>query len=123
MVLAFERRKLEKELARHGKEFVFLKKKENQYGEAVGDEIVVTKILGLFHEQSVVSQLNTVEGMQYRTKKIPMILCLYSREIEKIKLGDYVLFNGKRFNFVSTENINEWNLIADISLELVDNGN
>lgn len=123
MVLAFERRKLEKELQRNGKPFVFLRKKENQYGEPVNDEIVVTKILGLFHEQSVVSQLNTVEGMQYRTKKTPMILCLYSREIEKIKLGDYVLFNGKRFNFVSTENINEWNLIADISLELVDNGN
>ena len=123
MVLAFERRKLEKELQRHGKEFVFLRKKENQYGEAVGDENVVTKILGLFHEQSVVSQLNTVESMQYRTKKTPMILCLYSREIEKIKLGDYVLFNGKKFNFVSTENINEWNLIADVSLELVDNGN
>lgn len=123
MVLAFERRKLEKELQRNGKTFVFLRKKENQYGEPVNDEIVVTKILGLFHEQSVVSQLNTVEGMQYRTKKTPMILCLYSKEIEKIKLGDYVLFNGKKFNFVSTENINEWNLIVDISLELVDNGN
>lgn len=123
MVLAFERRKLEKELARHGINFVFRRKKRNPYGEAVGDEIIVTKILGLFHEQSVVSQMNTSEEMQYRSKKTPMILCLYSREVEKLKIGDYVLFNGKRFNFVSTENINEWNLIADISLELVDDGN
>ena len=49
-----------------------------------------------------------------------MILCLYDNDI--LKINDFVIINNKTFKVTGVTNIQEWNIICDISLEVVDNG-
>lgn len=52
-----------------------------------------------------------------------MILCLYKDTASLVlSVGDIVKINAKTFKVTGVTNIQEWNLISDISLEVVDNG-
>ena len=52
-----------------------------------------------------------------------MLLCLHSDVSQvNVQVGDQVKLNGKTFNVTGVINIQEWNLVADISLEVVDVG-
>ena len=50
-----------------------------------------------------------------------MILCLYE-DAKFLKMDDFVKINSKTFKVTGIVNIQEWNIIADISLEVIDNG-
>ena len=118
----FEAYKINRELKRSGKYYKFLRKKENKFGEPVGDSEVVAAIRGLYHEQNSNIQVTTGDTTQIRTKKIPMILCLYEDTAFSLLAGDFVKINNKTFKVTGVENIQEWSIILDISLEVVDNG-
>ena len=95
----------------------------NDFGEPVGEPIVVGTIRGLYHEQNSSVQVTTGDTTQVRTKKIPMILCLYEDAARlALVVGDTVTINAKTFKVTGVVNIQEWNLISDISLEVVDSG-
>ena len=119
----FEAYKIKRELKRSGIDYEFKRPGVNDFGEPVGELIVVGTIRGLYHEQNSSIQITTGDTTQVRTKKIPMILCLYEDTARlALAVGDTVTINAKTFKVTGVVNIQEWNLISDISLEVVDSG-
>jgi len=119
----FEAYKIKRELKRSGIDYEFKRFGVNDFGEPVGEPIVVGTIRGLYHEQNSSVQVTTGDTTQVRTKKIPMILCLYEDAARlALVVGDTVTINAKTFKVTGVVNIQEWNLISDISLEVVDSG-
>jgi len=119
----FEAYKIKRELKRSGIDYEFKRSGLNDFGEPVGESTVVGTIRGLYHEQNSSVQVTTGDTTQVRTKKIPMILCLYEDTARlALQVGDTVTINAKTFKVTGIVNIQEWNLISDISLEVVDSG-
>ena len=119
----FEAYKIKRELKRSGIDYEFKRLVVNDFGEPVGEPIVIGTIRGLYHEQNGSIQITTGDTTQVRTKKIPMILCLYEDTARlALQVGDTVTINAKTFKVTGVVNIQEWNLISDISLEVVDSG-
>ena len=116
----FELYKIRREVRRSGEQYDFFKNESNEFGSPTGEPVFVCSLNGIYHEENSHIFLTTGETTQYRSKKIPNILCEYS-EVKEIKVGMYTKINNKKYNVTGVTNIQEWNLIADISLELVDN--
>jgi len=118
----FEAYKIKRELKRSGIDYEFKRSGVNDFGEPVDEPIVVGTIRGLYHEQNSSVQVTTGDTTQVRTKKIPMILCLYEDAASLVlQVGDELKINNKTLKVTGVVNIQEWNIIADISLEVVDN--
>lgn len=122
---AFEAYKLKRELKRSGIDYEFKRKEKNQFGEPDDSKqsSVVGSLVGIYHEQNSNVEITTGDTTQVRTKKIPMILCLYEDAASlALSVGDTVVINDKTFKLSGIVNVQEWNIIADISLEAVDVG-
>ena len=118
----FEAYKIERELKRSGIDYEFKRFSLNEFGEPDNDSVTVGIIKGLYHEQNSNIQITTGDTTQVRTKKIPMILCLYDDTASlALQAGDLLEINKKQFRVTGVTNIQEWNIISDISLEVVDN--
>ena len=118
----FEAYKIKRELKRSGTDYEFERSSTNDFGEPVGKPIVVGTIRGLYHEQNESVQVTTEDTTQVRTKKIPMILCLYEDVASlALQVGDLLEINKKQFKVTGVTNIQEWSIISDISLEVIDN--
>lgn len=120
----FEAYKLKRELLRSGIVFKFKRNSKNEFGEDNKEPEIIGEIKGLYHEQN--SNIQTIAGdtTRSRTEKIPMILCLHEDAVKiGVKVDDYIEFNDKVFKVSGVVNVQEWNVISDISLEVIDNGN
>lgn len=120
----FEAYKIKRELKRSGILYDVKRKITNDFGEKVLEPQLVGCLLGLYHEQNSNIQILNGTTTRTRTEKIPMILCL-NDDIKKLflEVDDYIIINGKKFIITGITNIQEWGIISDISLEVVDNGN
>ena len=119
----FEAYKIKRELKRSGIDYEFKRTEKNKFGESIGELKAIGKLKGLYHEQSGSVQITTGDTTQIRTKKVPMILCLYEDTASLVlQVGDIVKINAKTFKVTGVTNIQEWNLISDVSLEVVDGG-
>lgn len=119
----FEVYKIKRELKRSGKDYKFERRTINAFKEPTDNLYEVGTVLGIYHEQNSNVQITTGDTTQIRTKKIPMILCLYDDTTSlHLQVGDEVVINSKRLKVTGVVNIQEWNIIADISLEVIDNG-
>ncbi len=119
----FEAYKIKRELKRSGIDYEFKRAEKNKFGESTNEISVIGTLRGLYHEQNGAVQITTGETTQIRTKKVPMILCLYDDTASLIlQVGDIVEINAKTFKVTGVINVQEWNLISDISLEVIDNG-
>ena len=117
----FEAYKIKRELKRSGIEYEFKRNGNNEFNEPMGEPSSVGIITGLYHEQNGSIQITTGDTTQTRTKKVPMILCLYEDAASlALQIGDIVKINTKTFSVTGITNIQEWNVISDISLEVVD---
>lgn len=119
----FEAYKIKREIKRSGRQFTFVRTKRNDYKEPdkkLGFD-VLGALGGLYHEQSSMVSVQTNETTQSRTKKIPAILCLWE-DVQNLQLQfeDVVKINDKVFKITAVENVAEWSIIADISLEVLD---
>lgn len=120
---SFEVYKVKRELKRSGRDYKFTRPGVNDFGEPLDKEEEVGELRGLYHEQSEHIAVTMSDTTQVRTKKVPSILCLYE-DVASLALvvGDRVKLNEKTMKVTGVVNIQEWNLIADVSLEVVDNG-
>ena len=119
----FEVYKIQRELNRSGIVVDFLRQETNKFKEPIGEPKKIGSILCIYHEQNGCIKISTGDTTQVRTKKVPMLLCLHSDVSQvNVQVGDQVKLNGKTFNVTGVVNIQEWNLVADISLEVVDVG-
>lgn len=124
----FEAAKLRNQLRKMGNDISFFRSSKDKHGQPTGDnaDYILTTIC-LYHEQNSNIQLTTGDTTTTRTKKIPMLLCLYSSLIGNdgeiaLRPNDMTQFNGKLYKVQGVVNVQEWNIIADISLEVVDDG-
>lgn len=116
----FEAYKIKREIRRSGETYTFMRPSLNEFGEPSGDETEVGSLRGLYHEQNSNVQLTTGDTTQIRTKKLPMILCIYEdAKMLNLQLGDKLYLNDRILKVVSLVNIQEWNIIGDLSLEEV----
>lgn len=116
----FEAYKIKREIKRSGEMYEFMRQKLNEYGEPSDEEESVGSLKGLYHEQNSNVQITTGDTTQIRSKKIPMILCVYDdAKALNLKLGDILYLNDRILKVVSLVNIQEWNIIGDLSLEEV----
>lgn len=116
----FEAYKIRREIKRSGETYTFMRPSLNGFGEPSGDETEVGSLRGLYHEQNSNVQLTTGDTTQIRTKKLPMILCIYDdAKTLNLQLGDKLYLNDRILKVVSLVNIQEWNIIGDLSLEEV----
>lgn len=116
----FEAYKIKREIRRSGETYTFMRPSLNEFGEPSGDETEVGSLRGLYHEQNSNVQLTTGDTTQIRTKKLPMILCIYDdAKVLNLQLGDKLYLNDRILKVVSLVNIQEWNIIGDLSLEEV----
>ena len=114
--------KIKRELKRSGIDYEFKRSGLNDFGEPNNELITVGIIKGLYHEQNSNIHITTADTTQVRTKKIPMMLCLYDDAASLVlQVGDLLEINKKQFKVTGVTNIQEWNIVADISLEVVDN--
>lgn len=119
----FEAYKIKRELKRSGIDYEFKRFIKNDFGEPSDEPDVVGTLKGIYHEQNSNIQITTGDTTQVRTKKVPMILCLYEDTASLVlQVGDIVIINSRTFKVTGVVNIQEWNLISDISLEVVDDG-
>lgn len=119
----FETYKLRRELKRSGIDYKFLRAVLNKFGEPSDEYEEVGVIRGLYHEQNGHIQVTTGDTTQVRTKKIPTILCLYDDTTPlKLQTGDVAMINGKTYSVTGIVDVQNWNVFADISLEVFDNG-
>lgn len=118
----FEEYKIKRELKRSGIDYEFKRAIKNDFGEPSGEPELIGKLKGIYHEENSNIQITTGDTTQVRTKKIPMILCLYEDAANLVlSIGDIIKINEKTLKVTGIVNISEWNIIADISLEVVDN--
>ena len=119
----FEAYKIKREIKRSGIAFEFKRSKKNNFNESIKEFEIIGNFNGLYHEQNSTISINTNDATQVRSKKIPMILCLYEDTASlALQVGDFVTINSRTFKVTGVTNIQEWNIISDISLEVVDNG-
>ena len=137
MNTAFEKNKLQRNLDRSGKDYDFYRTPKNEFGEPVTsggsnppDEHKVGTLRGLYHELNNYVAVRMTDTTQVRRHigtagtKDTRILCLMeSVKGIDLQFGDFTIINGKQFKVTAVTNVQEWNIIADISLEVVDDGN
>jgi len=119
----FEAYKIKRELKRSGIDYEFKRFGKNEFGEPNSELTLVGTVKCIYHEQNSNVSVTTGDTTQVRTKKVPILLCLWE-DIARfiLQVGNIVLFNGKTFKVTGVTNVQEWNIIADISLEVVDDG-
>lgn len=119
----FEAYKLKKQIKKCGEVFGFYRFGQNSFGEPDKDPTIIGSISGLYHEKNSHIAVMTGDTTAYRTEKVPSILCLYSDVSEMgLKKDDFCIINRKRYQITGIVNVQEWNIISDISLEVVDDG-
>lgn len=125
----FELYKFRRELKRNGKDYTFQRRKLNQFNEPTGDLEDVLTIRCLYHEVSSFKTTSTGDSSITVTEKQPMLLCA----VEDVKnggleIGDFIEVNDsvygdkKVLRFVGVVDIQNYGIIADISLEVVEDG-
>lgn len=125
----FELYKLKRELRRSGSDFVFYRRAKNEFGAPVGDPVEVLNVRGLYHETNSYKTITTSDGSLTVTEKSPMLLCAVdSLKGSNLSIGDFVdvsdnVFGDKKtMKFIGVVDILDFGVIADISLEVVDDG-
>lgn len=125
----FELYKFRRELRRNGKVYTFRRHKLNQFNEPTGDTEDVLTICCLYHEVSSFKTTSTGDGSTTVTEKQPMLLCAVEDvRGSGLEIGDFIEVNDsvygdkKALRFVGIVDIQNYGILADISLEVVEDG-
>lgn len=114
----FQLYKVQRLIQRQGHQFNFIKEGVNKFGEPNGQTESIY-LNGVYHEQTrYLSKSSPSEASTVRTKVTPMILCLWKDAIQLPSTAT-LQYNNKTYTVNGIVNIEEANLIAEISLEEV----
>lgn len=114
--------KVKREIKMHGSTFTVKRNKIDEYKEPTGEPETITAFRGLFHITKTFQTRTVKDGTVTRTKGQPMVLAEYS-DVEEIRNGDIIEYNGLKYTVADVNNVEQMNIIADISTELIMNGN
>lgn len=120
----FEAYKIEREIRKNGVYNVFYRPGVNAFGEP--DNTLLSTVGGLnalYHEQNGFIQVAVANEVQYRTKKQPMMMSLLSDvKALGLQIGDFAIIDNKKYTVIAIANLYNWDILADISLEVSDYG-
>lgn len=119
---AFQLNKVRRLIKTQGRLAVIVRPATNKFGEPEG-EADVRNILGVFHESSsrmTYQQKTHSDGSTIRAKAAPMMLCLWE-DVQDLRHTDHLILNNHAYVIGEIKNVDESNLVADISLEEVQN--
>lgn len=120
----FEAYKIEREIHKNGVYNVFYRPGINSFGEP--DNTLLSTVGGLnalYHEQNGFVQVAVANEVQYRTKKQPMMMSLLSDvRALGLQVGDFTIIDDKKYTVIAIANLYNWDILADISLEVSDYG-
>lgn len=121
--MKMELHKVLREIQIHGTEYKFFRKKVDKYGEPIKKEEPeqIANVKGLFHVSKGYITQNIQDGTKTHSKGQPMLMVAYENTGE-IQTDDFFIINGNIYKVVEKNNIQEYNIVTDISLELVLNG-
>lgn len=124
--LEFEAYKIAREIKKSGVHNVFYREQKNEFGEPADNSetrLTIGALNSLYHEQSGYVQIAVADGVQYRTKKLPMLMSLYEDvKYLGLQVGDYCIFDNHKYTITNILNLYNWNILCDLSLEVFDNG-
>lgn len=120
--MKMELHKVLREIQVHGTEYTFLRKKVDKYGEPTKEEPEqIANVKGLFHVSKGYITQNIQDGTKTHSKGQPMLMVAHEN-IGEIKTEDFFVINKNKYKVVEKNNIQEYNIVTDISLELVLDG-
>lgn len=107
--------KVKRQIDWNGVELLFTRMEEDKYHR--GTKAVNTVVRGVYHQATSYQQKKSGEASVTSTKPKPMFLCLYN-DGSKVRQGDIVFINGKKYFVSGIENVQELNVALEISLEV-----
>ena len=134
---------VKREIKRNGRTMEFLRAEENEFGEPTDEKKPICTYKGLFHEHNphMLDSYKIMTGQTlgwYTGEKYPQLMVPYEDfwfdkeiineqgepEIVKdcVRVGDEVNWNGRIIRVTGVSNVEEWNLLYDISFEEVEDG-
>lgn len=114
--------RLSQQIAWQGKRYTFYRRQVNEFNEQSTEPAKLSDIKGLFHNGSsnhVV--VNTTDNGQVIEKNTPYIMTTWGQG-KMLQLNDEVTINEKTYRVTAVANINEYSLIAEVSLEVILDG-
>ena len=120
--MSFELHKVLREIQIHGTDCILLRKKVDKYGEPTKEEPEqIAKVQGLFHVSKGYVTQSIQDGTKTHRKGQPMLMVAYENTRD-IRTDDFLIINENKYKVVEKYNIQEYNIVTDISLELVLDG-
>ena len=110
--------RLQVQLNMRGIEYVFSRQALDKFGQPIEGDDDENAIVGIYHESNSYIQTTGGNATVIRTRKSPMILCLFA-DGDKIKQGDRVVINEKTYKVSGVLDVQNYHIAADISLEEV----
>ena len=114
---SFEANKIARLIKVQGASYVFKRDILNEIKEPTG-ETLDTCINGVFHEQIQHITVTGTDAATVRQKMSSYVLALYA-DAKDIQQGDYVYVDGRKYLVNGINNISNWDVAVDISLEEV----
>lgn len=113
----FEKNKLSRLIRVHGLPYIFKRPKLNEFKEPT-EEASATTVRGVFHQTTQHISVVGADASSVQSKFSSFILALYS-EAKDIQQGDTVKVNDTEYSVNGLNNIGNWNIAIDISLEAI----
>lgn len=121
-VLQIELNKVKREIKTHGRSYAVKRIVLNKYGEDTDEQEEITEIQGLFHTEKGYITKSISDGSKTHSKGQPKLMVAYDDSV-LIKNDDTIQINENTYKVIEKNNIQEFNIVCDISMELVLNGN
>lgn len=117
--------KIKREIERNGETYQIYQKSVDEYNQPINEVIQLITTKGLLHEVVGYKSKQSSYPTTTHTEKQPMILFLYDDIIKDVitQKNLFVVVNNKRYNIVAFENVQEMNIVLDVSLRVVIDGN
>lgn len=93
---------------------------KDEFGEPT-EQSESRSFMGLYHETTSYLSKTTSDASTLRRKSSPMLLCLWD-DVEQLPIPCKILHNGKEYELVEVKDLEECQLIGDLSLEEVQHG-
>lgn len=115
---AFQLNKVRRLIRTQGRDFKVTERGKDEFNEPNGTtESFVIK--GVYHETTSYISKTTAEASTTAKKSCPMVLVLWEDAKDKLSPQKTILFNNRTYRVNAIKNLEEANLVADISLEEV----
>lgn len=125
---------VKREIKRNPTKMKFYRRELNEFGEPNDEPTFLCEYTGLYHEHNphMLDSYKILTGQTlgtYTGDKYPQIMVPYEdfwiKDGDKtigVQKGDEVNWNGRLLRVTGVSNVQEWNLLYDISFEEVDDG-